>query len=92
MTVTSGYRCETHNSDPKVRGAKNSQHIKGVAADIVVKGMTPREVEAAAKMIPAFRDGGIGRNDFQEFVHVDVRGQTARWCYNEDRKEVKYYA
>ena len=32
ITVNSGYRCPTHNA--KVGGVKNSQHLKGEAADI----------------------------------------------------------
>lgn len=36
IIVTSGYRCSTLNT--KVGGKNNSQHLKGQAADFVVKG------------------------------------------------------
>lgn len=32
--ISSGYRCEKHNSSPKVGGAPNSKHIYGLAVDI----------------------------------------------------------
>lgn len=34
ITISSGYRCPALNSHPNVRGAKNSQHMKGEAADL----------------------------------------------------------
>ena len=42
IMVTSAYRCEAVNS--AIGGAKNSQHMQGLAADIKVPGMTPYEV------------------------------------------------
>ena len=44
VIVTSGYRCKTLNDLPTIRGAKNSDHLKGCAADIIVPGMTPKQV------------------------------------------------
>lgn len=44
IKVTSGYRCQTLNNLPTIRGAKNSEHLTGCAADIVVSGMTPRQL------------------------------------------------
>lgn len=41
--ITSGYRCQTLNSLPSIRGAKNSQHLTGQAADFVIKGLTVDE-------------------------------------------------
>lgn len=34
IVISSGYRCPKLNSHPEVRGAKNSQHLTGEAADI----------------------------------------------------------
>lgn len=34
ITISSGYRCPAVNSNPEVRGATNSQHLKGEAADL----------------------------------------------------------
>lgn len=42
VNVTSGYRSPAVNK--AVGGAKTSQHVLGEAADIVVAGMSPREV------------------------------------------------
>lgn len=44
MIITSGYRCQTLNSLPTIKGAKNSRHLKGQAADFVIQGMTPKQV------------------------------------------------
>lgn len=34
ITISSGFRCPTLNSHPEVRGATNSQHMKGEAVDL----------------------------------------------------------
>lgn len=38
ITITSGYRTPAYNASPSVGGARNSQHTKGTAADIQVRG------------------------------------------------------
>ena len=74
VTITSGVRCKTHNAN--VGGASASQHLKGTAADIVVKGVTPKNVAAYAEtLLP--NTGGIGI--YGTFVHVDVRQTKSRW-------------
>lgn len=74
ITVMSGYRCPAHNK--AVGGAKSSQHMLGTAADIKVKGLTPKKVaEIAGKFLP--NTGGIGI--YPTFTHVDVRRNKARW-------------
>lgn len=74
--VTSGYRCPEHNR--RVGGADMSQHTQGLAADIVVKGMTPRKVASLAARVPVLAAGGIGT--YRGWVHVDVRPNgPARW-------------
>lgn len=73
VTINSACRCPAHNK--KVGGAPNSQHMQGIAADIVVKGVPPAEV---AKFAEAFwMSGGVGR--YKTFTHVDVRMGCARW-------------
>lgn len=89
VIVLSGYRCPEHNK--AVGGSRYSQHMLGNAADIRVNGMTPAQLEEAAQKIPAFRDGGIGRNDYAGFLHVDVRTHLSRWCYAENGQECAYY-
>ncbi len=41
ITINSAYRCEAHNSSDEVKGSKNSQHLLGKAADIVIQGLDP---------------------------------------------------
>ena len=74
VTITSGYRTPGHNA--KVGGAEQSQHLYGLAADIVVAGMEPREVAAIARdLMPDW--GGVGI--YGTFTHVDVREARADW-------------
>ncbi|UJR82738.1 glycoside hydrolase family protein [Sandaracinus amylolyticus] len=78
ITITSGYRSPEHNK--KVGGAKKSQHLCGIAADIKVKGMTPKEVHAKIEELIAagrMKQGGLGL--YKTFVHYDIRGKKARW-------------
>lgn len=76
VRITSGYRCPAHNT--AVGGAKASQHVLGLAADIVSRAHTPAQLAAAAEAIPAFKAGGIGL--YPSWVHVDVRTTgPARW-------------
>ena len=79
IKINSAYRCPEHNA--KVGGVKNSQHLSGLAADIVCNTVPPRMlaniVEELMKdgRIP---NGGIGRYD--TFTHVDIRPNgPARW-------------
>lgn len=74
VTITSAYRTPDYNS--KVGGVSNSQHLLGIAADIVVSGVTPATVAAYVEtLIP--NTGGIGI--YSSFVHVDVRETKSRW-------------
>ena len=78
ISITSGYRSPEHNA--KVKGAKDSQHIKGTAADIKVVGMTPKEVALVIEGLIAsgkMKQGGIGI--YPSWVHYDIRGVKARW-------------
>ena len=74
VTITSGYRTEIHNA--KVGGAKKSTHMMGIAADIVVQGVSPNDVAAYAELLMPDK-GGIGL--YRTFVHIDVRHQKTRW-------------
>ena len=82
VIINSGYRTSTYNK--QVGGATNSQHVKGTAADIVVKGATPLEVAQYAEYLQP-NSGGIGV--YQSFTHVDVRSSRSRWD-NRSGKEV----
>ena len=72
IVINSGYRTNAHNI--KVGGSKNSQHVLGKAADIVVKGVTPSKVAAFARKI-GFR--GVG--EYNGFTHVDTRNYTTSY-------------
>ena len=74
VTINSGYRTSTYNK--KVGGVSNSQHVKGTAADIVVKGIDPLTVGQYVEYIMPDH-GGIGV--YQTFTHVDVRTSRSRW-------------
>lgn len=73
ITITSGYRTPAHNRE--VGGAKGSQHVKGTAADIKVKGIPTWAV--AGFLEANYRNCGIGY--YSTWVHVDTRGYRALW-------------
>lgn len=76
LNVTSGYRCPEHNR--RVHGAEASQHLQGIAADVMSRTLTPTTLKRAAEKVPAFADGGIGT--YKTWIHVDIRrGGPARW-------------
>lgn len=72
VIINSGYRCAAHNRN--VGGAAKSQHRYGKAADIVVKGINPKEVAQYAEKIGL---NGIGL--YPSFCHVDVRNKKYFW-------------
>lgn len=78
IKILSGVRCPYHNK--RVGGARNSQHLTGNAADIVVDGI---ETEKLYRYIDdnadVFGFGGLGLYINLGFVHVDVRKEKARW-------------
>lgn len=74
VKINSGFRSASHNK--KVGGTLQSQHQYGTAADIVVTGVSPKEVAAYAEtLLP--NTGGIGI--YSTFTHVDVREVKSRW-------------
>lgn len=74
VTINSAYRTPTYNE--KVGGVNESQHCMGMAADITVKGVTPKKVAEYLETLLQNK-GGIGVYD--TFTHVDVRSKKARW-------------
>lgn len=82
ITVLSGYRSEAYNRCPAVRGARNSQHVQGRAADIRVPGIAPEAVHEVALVLHehgTIRLGGLGL--YPSWCHVDIRPgkRLARW-------------
>lgn len=77
ITITSAYRCPTHNA--RVGGATGSRHSKGQAADIVVQGVSSREV---AKYAESIGIKGIGLYETAKdgyFTHIDTRTTKSFW-------------
>lgn len=74
VIINSSCRCAKHNE--AVGGGKSSQHLFGRAADIVVKGFTPSNVQSYVLNRWPNRYG-IGVYD--TFTHVDSRSTKARW-------------
>lgn len=81
--INSGYRCQKHNKN--VGGVTGSKHCAGAAADIVVKGVKPKEV---AKFAETIGIKGIGLYD--TFVHIDSRTSKSYWKGHE-QKPVKTF-
>jgi uncharacterized protein YcbK (DUF882 family) len=78
ITINSGYRSPERNK--KIKGATRSQHLLGTAADIVVKGHTPKQVADAIEFLinqGKMREGGL--KAYGTFTHYDIRGTKARW-------------
>ena len=74
--ITSGVRCLEWN---RKQGSKDtSQHVKGLAADIIPEGVEPKEV--ADFILSTGFIGGLGR--YKTFTHFDFRGSNVRWGKN----------
>lgn len=88
FTINSGYRSKQYQEqlrkNPKIKAAKNSPHVQGVAADISLRG------ENANKIIDALKKVGLNRFGVgKSFLHVDAGDRInpriwvpfARWGY-----------
>jgi uncharacterized protein YcbK (DUF882 family) len=71
IRVNSAFRSPAHNK--AIGGASNSLHTLGLAADVVIDGMTPIEVASLAS------DMGLGGiKAYPTFTHIDV-GRHRTW-------------
>lgn len=76
ILINSGYRCPEHNK--AVGGKPNSMHLKCLAADIAVRGLTGMEIfRAIHKSKANFSGIGIASS----YVHVDIGGIRRFWTY-----------
>jgi uncharacterized protein YcbK (DUF882 family) len=78
--IVSGFRTLQTNvalarHDPHV--ARNSFHIRGMAADVYVEGVPPRQLAQKAREVGA---GGVGIYTSATFVHLDT-GPMRSWAY-----------
>ncbi len=77
IVVHDGYRCPAHNLE--AGGVSDSEHTRGMAADISIPGLALQQMYELALQVPTFFNGGIGAYD-GSFLHVDVRMHSARWA------------
>jgi len=80
VIINSGYRNLEYNRN--IGSKDTSQHVKGTAADIVIKDVSPDEVADALEFlinVGMLKEGGVGR--YNTFTHYDIRGTRARWNY-----------
>lgn len=82
INVNSGYRCLIHNT--AVGGDRNSNHMKGKAADLIVKGVSAADVAKAAESVGFM---GIILYTKKNFVHVAVR-ETKSFVKNTGSKKI----
>tara|TARA_R110000764_G_scaffold50845_2_gene111612 strand:+ start:510 stop:881 length:372 start_codon:yes stop_codon:yes gene_type:complete len=81
--ITSGFRTPEYNIDLKKRGyavARNSSHLKGLAADIAVTSSANRLIILESLLFIGFRRIGIGKG----YIHVDLdraKVQDVVWVY-----------
>jgi uncharacterized protein YcbK (DUF882 family) len=78
ITITSGYRSKEHNM--KIGGALDSFHVRGMAADIQVAGMKPKEVAEVIELLikeGKMMEGGLGI--YKSWIHYDHRNKRIRW-------------
>lgn len=74
MHVTSGCRCPEHNR--RVGGAPESYHVRGMAVDFVLRGLSLVETRRRVdKLWGEGKIGGFGRYD--SWIHID-RGPGGR--------------
>ncbi len=72
MIPSSGYRCPTLNSHPKIRGKENSQHLRGEALDFVCNDMDEAFKTIAESEIPydqVIRET-VGTHDWIHISHT----------------------
>lgn len=73
VVITSGYRTPPWNE--KAGGARYSYHMRGMAADIRVNGMTPKQI---ANILNEIVPDECGIIVYKNWVHFDVRKEKYR--------------
>lgn len=84
IKVNSGYRCKAHNKE--VGGSSSSNHLKGMAADIRVEGVEPREVAKYAESIGIKRIGLYEGDKEGDFVHIGSGSTKKFWLGHVGKK------
>ena len=73
LIINSACRCASYNQ--KIGGAKRSQHVLGMAADISVMNIHPDRVADYVEEV--HKECSTGR--YNSFTHIDVRNVVAHW-------------
>ena len=76
LQLISGYRSPEYNRFLRARSngvAKKSYQLKGMAADIAIKGISLQQIRDEAVTLA---QGGVG--DYDKFIHVDI-GPVRTW-------------
>ena len=76
VIINCGCRCSKHNKE--VGGAPKSKHLRGIAADIRVKGLTSNTVYSHLNALFPNKYG-LGLHD--TFLHIDIRRGKWREIY-----------
>ncbi len=90
VIVSSG--CRSNHGNRRAGGAKRSFHLRCMAADIKVVGVSEAKVLRVAKNLPA--RGGIGTYCRNSVIHIDV-GPRREWherCGRKNRRALFQYA
>ena len=74
VIINSGCRCVRNNR--KAGGAPDSYHVKGMAADIKIRGIAPISIH---DFLERLYPGRFGLGLYKDWVHIDVREEMARW-------------
>lgn len=85
IAVPSGYRTKAHNKN--IGGSKDSYHMKGLAVDIVPKGISLRKLFIKATKIKGV--GGLGWYE-DSHIHIDIRKNRLYWVKLKG-KPTKYF-
>ncbi len=75
IVMSSGYRDPFYNS--KVGGSDGSYHMKCMAADFFIPGVSKQKLIAYA--VRNGNVGGLGCYPGREFIHIDVRDRPRGW-------------
>ena len=83
LILNSGFRSQQYNT--KIKGAKNSQHMLGMAMDITWPGFKPNDENTEILIREAKKIGFRGVGYYDSFIHLDIGPE--RW-WDERSKSV----
>jgi uncharacterized protein YcbK (DUF882 family) len=74
--INSGYRCSEHNHH--IGGVDNSYHVKGLAADVSIRGWGGLDKHTLlSQAFDLFNGVGI----YKTFIHLDLRNRETKSCW-----------